>query len=81
MYSPILRKLVGKEVMIQIAGDSNSVIVYRTKLMHIDKDVTHIQNPDGKQMYFNTSDVAMIGIGDFKPDRSNDEDDGRESYA
>lgn len=67
MYSKYLKRLIGKTIMVQISLGEDSIVLTNCRLNYIDKDVIHITSPDAKKTYyFNTSDIAFIGVGDFE---------------
>lgn len=67
MYSKYLQTLVKKKVMVQISLGEDNIVFSECYVDHIDKDVVKLSVPKANKTYFfNTSDIAVIGIGDFE---------------
>lgn len=67
MYSKLLKKYIGKNIMLQISDGDSSLVFYKTNLEYLDKDIIIIRNDSGSKMIFNSADIQTIGIGDFAP--------------
>ncbi len=67
MYSKYLKQFIGKEIMIQIAAGDDGLVIYPCQLDYIDEQVVAVSDTKKEKKYiFNTSDIQVIGFGQFE---------------